>query len=184
MRWTCCTEHDPACGLSGEDGRIPITMKDLYLTDVSRCIGLDTTVCRTIEETVMTKPRSRSSPRFFVLSLILCSSIAVAEPLASGEPVTEPGDVAELKIYKQRVKVTAGVVCRIYERRPIFCTVDAKPPVMAALKPELILRYSGLRIGDKAFELETTPDHNIKFRADKVNLTGQQQVDVEVIYVK
>jgi hypothetical protein len=119
-----------------------------------------------------------------VLPLLLCSSAATAEPPVPSEPPKESQDVTELKIYKQRVKVTADVVCRVYERRPIFCTATVEPAITAALKSELILKYSGLKIGDKAFEAETTPDHNIKFRADKINYTGQQQVDVEVIYVK
>jgi len=119
-----------------------------------------------------------------LLPLFLLSSVADAEPPATAEPATDAQDVTELKIYKQRVKVTAGVVCRVYERRPIFCTATVEPPIMAALGSELILKYSGLRIGDKEIQPETTPDHNIKFRADKVNYNGQQQVDVEVIYVK
>ena len=119
-----------------------------------------------------------------VLPLLLCSGAATAEPPAPAESAKEPQDVSELKIYKQRITVTASVKCRIYERRPIFCSADVKPPVTAALQPELILKYSGLRIGDKDFEAEMTPDQNIKFRAGKVNLTGQQQVDVEVIYIK
>lgn len=119
-----------------------------------------------------------------VFPLLLCSGAATAEPPAPVEPAKESQGVTELKIYKQRVKVTAAVVCRVYERRPIFCSADVKPPITAALQSELILKYSGLRIGDKEVQPETTPEGGIQFRADKVNYTGQQQVDVEVIYVK
>ena len=119
-----------------------------------------------------------------VLPLFGLSSFAAEESPSSAESAVESQDVTELKVYKQRVKVTAGVVCRVYERRPIFCTATVKEPITAALNAEVILSYSGFKIGDKAYEAETTPDHNIKFRADKVNYTGQQEVDVEVIYVK
>jgi hypothetical protein len=117
-----------------------------------------------------------------LLSWLLCSTAAVAEPATPEE--TTPPEATELKIYKQRIKVTAEVRCRVYERRPINCIADVKNPISATLQPALILKYSGLKVGDKAFEAQTTPDHNISFRADEVNLSGQQPVDIDVIYVK
>lgn len=115
-----------------------------------------------------------------VSSLLLFTGTADAEP-----PASAAQEASELKVYKQRTKVTAEVACKIYERRPIFCTANVKPSIMEALDPEMILRYSALWIGDTEFQPETTPDSNIKFRGkDKVNHSGQQQLDVEVIYVK
>lgn len=119
-----------------------------------------------------------------VLPLLGATGMAANEAPTPTEPAAETPEVTELKVYKQRVKVSADVVCRVYERRPIFCTANVKQPVMTSLNAELILKYSGFKIGDKEHEAETTPDHTIKFRADKINYTGQQQVDVEVIYVK
>ena len=119
-----------------------------------------------------------------VLPLLGAVSMATDEPPAPAESGAQSPEVTELKVYKQRVKVTADVVCRVYERRPIFCTASVTQPITTALNAELILKYSGFNIGDKSFEVETTPDRNIKFRADKVNYTGKQEVDVDVIYVK
>ncbi len=119
----------------------------------------------------------------FAVGLLVLALFGIAGANAA-EPAAESQDAIELNIYKQRVKVNATVACRVYERRPIFCMVNLKAPVLAALQAELILKYSDLRIGGKAYEVETTQDQGIKFRADKVNYSGQQQLDVDVIYVK
>lgn len=120
-----------------------------------------------------------------VLPLLLFCSAADAETPPATEAVTDTQDITELKIYKQRLKVKADVLCRAYERRPMFCTAQVLTPVSAVLQPELILKYSAMRLGDKEFQPETTPDANLKFRGDdKVNYTGEQELDIEVIYVK
>ena len=154
------------------------------------------TACRSLEESVMTSQRMTNACRLQrTTGLTSTLAVAVLSPLlllGSGAAAAEPPDATEaavqaateLKVYRQRVKVDAQVVCRVYERRPIFCDAAVREPIVTALDAEVILRYSTVRIGEQAFDVETTPDGNIRFRADKVNYTGQQAVDVEVIYVK
>lgn len=117
-----------------------------------------------------------------LLPLLSLSGVAKAESPA--EPHATPQGATELKIYKQRFEITANVLCRVYERRPTYCTAHVNAPLSDAIHPEMILKYSAVKLDDKEFDVQTTEDANIKFRTDKTNYTGQQKLEVDVVYIK
>ena len=91
----------------------------------------------------------------------------------------------ELKVYKQRVAVTAEVHCGGYERIVTSCTADVHEPLMEKITPVLLLRYTGLVIRGTEIKLDTEPTGEpLRFPADRVNYSGTQNLEVEVIYLK
>jgi hypothetical protein len=138
----------------------------------------------------MIKPRFAQI--FWLLpALLICSSIATAEPASPVDSDIEPRFAAELQdatklaIYKQRFVVTADVACRGSARRPSHCTAYIGSPISDAVQPEMILKYSSFMIDGQELEVEFTEDHNIKFWADVgVNYNGLQQFEVDLIYIK
>jgi hypothetical protein len=90
----------------------------------------------------------------------------------------------ELRVYKQRIAVTTNLQCRFYERRPRSCAANLDPIIKQALHPELILKYLGITIGDKTFQPSLTANGMQGFQARDADYSGEQRLEVELIYLK
>ena len=106
------------------------------------------------------------------------------EPLEVVETIAVPKQAVKLDIYKQRFEVTANVQCRVPKKGPSYCTVDIGPEISYQIEPEMILKYTSIRLDEQEFAAEISPQGTIKFRTNKVNYSGPQTFDVEVIYLK
>ena len=126
----------------------------------------------------------------FVAALLICSGVAVAEPPAQevqhypAEAVAVPQQANELRIYKQAFDVSANVQCRVPKKGPSYCTVDIGSEIAYHIEPEMILKYTSIRLDEQEFATEVTPQGSLKFRTDKVNYSGPQTFGIEVIYLK
>ena len=136
-------------------------------------------------------PKSRSTTTAFATALFLFTGISMAQPetRAETEPelpfAAEVQDASELGIYKQRFVVTADVACRGSARRPSHCTAFIAQPILDAVQPEFIMKYSGFILDGQELDVEITPDNNIKFWTEVgVNYNGRQQFEIDLIYIR
>mgnify|MGYP001812089125 CR=1 FL=1 len=106
------------------------------------------------------------------------------EPLEVVETIAVPKQAVKLDIYKQRFEVTANVQCRVPKKGPSYCMVDIGSEISYQIEPEMILKYTSIRLDEQEFAAEISPQGTIKFRTNKVNYSGPQTFDVEVIYLK
>ena len=148
----------------------------------------------------MTEPRSTPSswlhsntgiatalllPSLFVISGITnAESLFPADAATPSEAVAVPQQAVELRVFKQRFEVGAKVQCRVPNKGPSFCTANIGSEIAYHIEPELILKYTSIRLDEQEFAAETTPQGMLKFRTNKVNYSGQQTFEVEVIYLK
>jgi len=96
-----------------------------------------------------------------------------------------PSRAQELKVYKERVAVTAKVQCGGYERFILTCTADVTPLIEKKLAPEMILRYTGISLQGKEIEVHASPTNEpLRFPAGGVNYSGTQKLQLDVIYLK
>jgi hypothetical protein len=148
----------------------------------------------------MTEPRSTLSSRLhrstgiatalLLPSLLVISGITYAESLfpveaaAPSEAVAVPQQPVELRVYKQRFEIGANVQCRVPNKGPSYCIANIGSEIAYHIEPELILKYTSIKLDEQEFAAETTPQGMLKFRTNKVNYSGQQNFEVEVIYLK
>jgi hypothetical protein len=137
----------------------------------------------------MIKPRFAQI--FWLLpALLICSGNAAAEPPAQevqhypAEPVVVPQQATELGIYKQRFEVEANVLCRVPKKGPSYCNVDIGSEIAYQIEPEMILKYTSIRLDEQEFAMEITPQGGLQFRTNKVDYSGPQTFEVELIYLK
>ena len=123
-------------------------------------------------------------------SLLIFSSIAAAETPAPevqhfpAEPVAVPQQATELKIYKQSFEVSAYVQCRVPKKGPSYCKVDIGSEIAYQVEPEMILKYTSIRLDEQEFTTEITPQGSLQFRTNKVNYSGPQTFVIDIIYLK
>lgn len=123
-------------------------------------------------------------------SLFIFSGIAAAEaPVPEvrhfpAEPVAVPQQATELRIYKQSFEVAANVQCRVPKKGPSYCTVDIGSEIAYQVEPEMILKYNSIRLDEQEFATEITPQGSLQFRTNKVNYSGPQTFEIEIIYLK
>jgi len=123
-------------------------------------------------------------------SLLMFSGIAGAEaPVPEvrhfpAEAVAVPQQSTELKIYKQSFEVSADVRCRVPKKGPSYCTVNIGSEISNEVEPEMILKYTSIRLDEQEFVAESSPQGTIQFRTNKVNYSGPQTFEVELIYLK
>jgi hypothetical protein len=67
---------------------------------------------------------------------------------------------------------------------PSYCIANIGSEIAYHIEPELILKYTSIKLDEQEFAAETTPQGMLKFRTNKVNYSGQQNFEVEVIYLK
>jgi hypothetical protein len=132
------------------------------------------------------RPQIRINLKAISLLLALwgVSGYATAQPADTPEPSVVTQQAAELKLYKQRFRVTANVVCQVHPKRPTFCKAYVEDLISDVIHPEMILQYSGLMLNEKSYAAETLPEGNFQFRTERVNLSGMKELEVDVIYVK
>ncbi len=137
----------------------------------------------------MTKPRLAQI--FWLLpALFICSGVAAAESPEPevrqfpAEPVAVPQQATELRIYKQSFEVQANVLCRVPKKGPSYCTVDIGSAISYEVEPEMILKYTSIRLDEQEFATEITPQGSLKFRTNKVNYSGPQIFEIDIIYLK
>ena len=137
----------------------------------------------------MIKPRFAQI--FWLLpALFICSGVATAETPASevrhfpAEPVAIPQQATELRIYKQRFEVTAHVQCRVPKKGPSYCNVNIGSEIAYQVEPEMILKYTSIRLDEQEFATEVTPQGSLQFRTNKIDYSGPQIFEIEIIYVK
>ena len=123
-------------------------------------------------------------------SLFMFAAASSAEPppapesQAPIEPTAVALQAAELKVYKQSFEVTANVACRVPKKGASYCTTDIGSEIEYQIEPELVLRYTSIRLDEQEFATEITPQGSLRFRTDKVNYSGPQVFVVELIYLK
>jgi hypothetical protein len=137
----------------------------------------------------MAKPLFAHS--FWLLSsLLMFSGTAGAEPPAQevrhfpAEPVAIPQQATKLGIYKQRFEVNANVMCRVPKKGPSYCNVNIGSEIEYQIEPEMILKYTSIRLDEQEFAMEITPQGGLQFRTNKVDYSGPQTFEVELIYLK
>jgi len=135
--------------------------------------------------------KSRLAQIFWLLpALLICSGNASAEPPAQevrhypAEPVVIPQQATELRIYKQRFEVEANVLCRVPKKGPSYCNVNIGSEIANQVESEMILQYTSIRLDEQEFATEITPQGSLQFRTNKVNYSGLQIFEVEIIYLK
>jgi hypothetical protein len=137
----------------------------------------------------MIKPR-RAQTFWLLPALLICSSIAAAETPAPevrhfpAQPVAVPQQASELKVYKQSFEVAANVFCRVPKKGPSYCNVDIGSEIEYQIQPEMILKYTSIRLDEQEFAAEVSPQGSIQFRTNKVDYSGTQTFEVELIYLK
>lgn len=147
----------------------------------------------------MTKPRITHSSwlqrttnitqALLLPSLFIFSGIAAAESQLPADPlvaqtIAVPKGSTELRIYKQSFEIAANVQCRVPKKGPSYCTVDIDSEIAHQLEPEMILKYTSIRLDEQEFAMESTPQGTLQFRTNKVNYSGPQTFEVELIYLK
>ncbi len=143
----------------------------------------------------MKKPRFKHVYRLTARTLLLPSLFMFAaaasaesppapEPKGPIEPTVVALDATELRAYKQSFEVTANVACRVPKKGPSYCTTDIGSEIEYQAAPEMILKYTSIRLDEQEFATEITPQGSLKFRTDKVNYSGPQLFVVELIYLK
>ena len=115
-----------------------------------------------------------------VLATLLSTDLTWAA--ATNAPAMHPA--AELKIYKQTLRLTADIRCSLYEKRAKQCTADVSQTIGELIAPEMILRYTHVRIGEEEFEPDAGTTVFLQFRPRDVNYTGQQTLELELLYIK
>ena len=114
---------------------------------------------------------------------IAAESPEAAEPYVPVETNVELQDSTELRIYRQRLEVTAEVCCRIVKKGPSFCTANVGSAILDAIEPEMILKYANLRLGEQEFSADASVEGRLKFRTDRIDYSGPQVFDVDIIYL-
>ena len=131
--------------------------------------------------------------------LLAFSSLANAEVYTGGDVQSYPGnnaqtmsanaiavpkDAAELRIYKQRFEITADVFCRVPKKGPSYCKTNIGTEIDYQVQPEMILKYKSVRLDGQEFATEITPQGALQFRTNKVDYSGSQTFEIEIIYLK
>jgi|GEM_PF-3085338 len=143
----------------------------------------------------MNKPRFLHASRLTARTLLLPSLLLFAtatsaeaprapEPQGPIEPTAVALDATELRAYKQSFEVTANVACQVPKKGPSYCTTDIGSEIEYQVEPEMILKYTSIRLDEQEFATEITPYGSLKFRTNKVNYSGPQTFLVEIIYLK
>ena len=154
----------------------------------------------TNEESPVTKPRithfswlqrtKNITQALLLPALFIFSGVTIAEPPIPADPsalaetIAVPKGSTELRIYKQSFEITAFVQCRVPKKGPSYCTVDIDSEIAYQLEPEMILKYTSIRLDEQEFATEITPQGALKFRTKKVNYSGPQTFEIVVIYLK
>lgn len=137
----------------------------------------------------MIKPR-RAQIIWLLPALLICTGIEAAEPPAvqvrhfPAEAVAVPQQATELRIYKQRFEVEANVMCRVPKKGPSYCNVNIGSEIEYQMQPEMILKYTSIRLDEQEFATEITPQGSLQFRTSKVDYSGPQIFEIELIYLK
>jgi hypothetical protein len=150
---------------------------------------LDTDSSQTIKESPMIKPGFAQI--FWLLpALLICPGIASAEPPAQevrhypAEALVVPQQATELRIYKQGFDVEANVLCRIPKKGPSYCNVNIGAEIANQVESEMILKYTSIRLDEQEFATEVTPQGMLQFRTNKIDYSGPQIFEIEIIYLK
>jgi len=120
----------------------------------------------------------------FLPSLLILSGTAAAEQAMSTETIAVPQEATELRIYKQRFEITADVFCRVPKKGPSYCNTNIGSEISYQVQPEMILKYKSVRLDEQEFAAEVTPQGALQFRTNKVDYSGSQTFEVEIIYLK
>jgi hypothetical protein len=100
------------------------------------------------------------------------------------ETVAVPLHATELRIYKQRFDVAAEVRCNIPKKGPSFCTTNIGSAISSQIEPEMILKYNSIILDEQEFAPQISSYGGLKFRTDKIDYSGLQTFEVELIYLK
>jgi len=117
---------------------------------------------------------------FMVIATLLSTDLAWAT--VTGSPAMHPA--VELRIYKQTLTLTADLRCSLYEKQAKQCTADVRQAIGDLIAPEMILRYTHVKIREEEFEPDAGITVFLQFRPRNVNYTGQQTLDLELLYIK
>ena len=125
--------------------------------------------------------------RVGVLALSVCvvGAAPAEEPAAEGGVVVE---ASELKIYEATTTLRLAVQCRRYEGKILSCTAEVPPDLSARLDAKIMLGFSGVRIGERDYDVEPASGTTLKFRPRvedrEINVSGTQDVRVRIVFVK
>lgn len=116
--------------------------------------------------------------------LLAFSGAATATQAVPAETIAVPRDSTELRIYKQSFEITADVHCRVPKKGPSYCKTNIGTEINYQVQPEMILKYKSVRLDEQEFAAEVTPQGELQFRTNKVDYSGSQTFEIEIIYLK
>ena len=117
----------------------------------------------------------------FIASLLVFGWPVNAEPT---ETIAVPQDAVELGVYRQSFEVTADVLCRVPKKGPSYCNTNIGSEIAHQVQPEMIIKYKSVRLDEQEFAAEVTHQGTLQFRTNKVDYSGPQTFEVEIIYLK
>ena len=134
----------------------------------------------------------------FVRSLVRIPALIVAIALLGGVLIcvgaavaaqsTEAGEGSTVKVVEAKVTVTARVQCKKYEKKVLFCTVDAADVVAKNLDMRLLLGFTAVEIDGNVYEVDPIPGAEVKFvpqgEGGRTDVSGTREIRLNVVYVE
>ena len=89
----------------------------------------------------------RGSVRFpaLIVAIALLSGVLICVGAVVAAQTAEAGEGSTVKVVEAKVTVTARVQCKKYEKKVLFCTVDAADAVAKNLEMRLLLGFTAWR---------------------------------------
>ncbi len=100
------------------------------------------------------------------------------------EPIVVPQEAIELRIYKQRLEIDSLVLCRAPKKGPSSCVTEIGRAIQEKVDAELVLKYNSVSLDGQDFAADVDPQGRLRFRPNRIDYSGLQIFEVEIIFLK
>jgi hypothetical protein len=118
----------------------------------------------------------------------LLGGVLICVGAVLGAQSTEPDGGSTVTVVEAKVAVTARVQCKKYEKKVLFCTVDAADAVAKNLDMRLLLGFTAVEIDGNVYEVDPIPGAEVKFvpQGDgaRTDVSGTKEIRLNVVYVE
>lgn len=132
----------------------------------------------------------RGSVRFpaLIVAIALLSGVLICVGAVVAAQSAEAGEGSTVKVVEAKVTVTARVQCKKYEKKVLFCTVDAADAVAKNLEMRLLLGFTAVEIDGNLYDVDPVPSSEVKFvpqsEGSRTDVSGTKEIRLSVVYVE